>query len=117
MKKILGGLSFTTALFIFQACYGTPQDFGFDVHLEGVIKSKASLAPIKGIRITCPAQSSSFEFSDDAGRFSYWIQKSDKIEIIFEDVDAANNGNYMSKDTILTNVGDKVFLNIYLENR
>lgn len=116
IKKIIGGLSFTTALFIFQACYGTPQDFGMDVHVEGLVRSKTSGAPVKGIRVSGP-ESWQSEFTDDSGRFSLYFVKADKIEIKFDDVDAANNGNYLAKDTVLTNAGDEVFLNIYLENR
>jgi len=41
LKKIVGGLSFTTAPFVFQACYGTPQDSGPDAYKEGIVKSKS----------------------------------------------------------------------------
>jgi len=39
-KKILGGLSLTSALFIFQACYGTLHDMGLDIFIEGQVKSE-----------------------------------------------------------------------------
>jgi hypothetical protein len=32
-RKLLGGLSLTSALFIFQACYGTPHDMGLDIFI------------------------------------------------------------------------------------
>jgi hypothetical protein len=35
LRRVLGSLSLTTAAFIFQACYGTPQDFGLDVYISG----------------------------------------------------------------------------------
>ena len=46
IKKLIGGLSLTSTMFIFQACYGTPQDFGMDVLIEGQVKSKTSGLPI-----------------------------------------------------------------------
>ena len=35
-------------MFIFQAWYGTPQDFGLDLLVEGQVKSNTSELPIKG---------------------------------------------------------------------
>lgn len=34
-KKLVGGLCLTSAVFIFQACCGTPQAMGTDLLLEG----------------------------------------------------------------------------------
>ena len=42
IRKIIGGMSLTTAMFIFQACYGTPQDMGLDMLVEGQVKSLTS---------------------------------------------------------------------------
>jgi hypothetical protein len=36
---------------------------------------------------------------------------------LFEDIDLAQNGTFVNKDTVLTNVGEKVFLNIKLEEK
>ena len=52
IRKIIGGLSFTSAMFIFQACYGTPQDFESDLLIEGKVKAQATGLPIKGIRVS-----------------------------------------------------------------
>ena len=52
VRRIVGGLSFTSALFVFQACYGTPQDFGLDILLEGQVKSKSTGLPIQGIKVS-----------------------------------------------------------------
>ena len=42
IRQLITGVSFTSALFVFQACYGTPQDFGVDILVEGKVKSKSS---------------------------------------------------------------------------
>ena len=47
-RKIIGGLCLTSVAFVFQACYGTPQDFGNDLLIEGQVTSKISGLPIKG---------------------------------------------------------------------
>ncbi len=39
-RKIIGGLCLTSVAFVFQACYGTPQDFGNDLLIEGVRHNK-----------------------------------------------------------------------------
>ena len=39
-RKIIGGLFLTSVAFVFQACYGTPQDFGNDLLIEGVRHNK-----------------------------------------------------------------------------
>lgn len=54
--RLLRGASFTTALFIFQACYGTPQpdvllEEGGEAPMSFSVKSKVSGEPLAGIRI------------------------------------------------------------------
>lgn len=120
VKKIIGGLSFTTALFIFQACYGTPQDFGFDSYVEGIVKSKVTGLPVKGIRIllyAANAINNRYEYTDDKGYFSLFTEKGTDVKLRFDDADADENGLFATKDTTLYNVSYKVSLNIYLETR
>ncbi|HOI78276.1 MAG TPA: hypothetical protein PLI30_01590 [Petrimonas sp.] len=74
IRNIVGGLSFTTALFIFQACYGTPQDFGLDVFVEGKVVSKTTGEPIKGIKVS--AASLQHTVTDDKGMFSFYTVRS-----------------------------------------
>ena len=68
IRKLIGGLSFTTALFVFQACYGTPQDFGADVFIEGLVKSKKTGEPIKGIKVSV-ADNPQYQYTDEDGEF------------------------------------------------
>ena len=45
-RKLIGGLCLTSIAFVFQACYGTPQDFGSDLLIEGEVKAKSTGLPI-----------------------------------------------------------------------
>ena len=50
LRKIIGGISLTSVMFVFQACYGTPQDFGFDLLVQGQVKSKTSDCQLKELK-------------------------------------------------------------------
>jgi putative lipoprotein (rSAM/lipoprotein system) len=111
IRKIIGGLSFTTALFVFQACYGTPQDLRNDLLLEGQVKSKTSGAPIKGIKVSVPDYMQ-FQLTDENGSFSFYTGTKENLKVQFEDIDLALNGSFAQKDTIINPVSQKVFMNI-----
>ena len=114
IKKIIGGLSFTTALFIFQACYGTAQDFGLDLKIEGQVKSKSTGDPIKGIKVSVE-NSMQYEYTNEEGKFLFYAEIADKMKILFEDIDSSKNGLYINKDTILSDFNDHVYLDILME--
>lgn len=103
-------------IFIFQACYGTPQDLQYDVLVEGQVKSKTSGQPIKDIKVS-PANSTQYQRTDDAGKFSFYTQSEGRLELLFEDTDADLNGAFQDKDTILTNTYEKVWIDIKLEDQ
>jgi putative lipoprotein (rSAM/lipoprotein system) len=112
----LGGLSLTSALFIFQACYGTPHDMGLDIFIEGRITSQKTNLPVKGIRVTLEDKLQ-YEFTDTDGKFSLYTEAADSYKIICEDIDASQNGNFYAKDTILTAIVKKVYLYIRLQEK
>jgi hypothetical protein len=113
ITKLVGGLSFTSAMFVFQACYGTPQDFGLDVLIEGQVKSKITGSPIKGIKVSV-AENMQYDFTDDEGKFSFYTEPGNSLKIKFEDVDLAQYGTFVNKDTIPAITDKKVYLNITL---
>ncbi len=115
-RKILGGLSITSALFVFQACYGSVQDFGLDFLVEGKVKSKTSGLPIKGIKVSVN-ENMQYSLTDDNGRFSFYTELLDSLTIKFEDIDSSLNGLYNSKDTLLTGVESRVFLDIEMAEK
>ena len=117
VKRIIGGLSFTTALFVFQACYGTPQDFGADAYIEGVVKSKTTGLPVKGILVSVPEYQQNL-YTDADGGFSFYTVPDESCKITFRDTDAELNGAFMDKDTLLSVYeGDRVSLNIFLRDK
>lgn len=117
IRTIIGGLSFTSALFIFQACYGTPQDFEPDLLLEGQVKSQRTGLPIKGIKVSVP-DVSQYEFTDEDGRFSLYTWMNESLTVRFEDVDLTENGLYLPKDTLIKNIEGNITLQISLaENK
>ena len=114
IRNIIGGLSFTTVLFVFQACYGTPQDFGLDSFVEGKVVSKTTGEPIKGIKVS--ALKHQYEITDQNGKFSLYVPKSDGVTITFEDVDGAENGVFIKKDSVISTQKDRIYLDIKLES-
>jgi CarboxypepD_reg-like domain len=115
-RKLLGGLSLTSALFIFQACYGTPQDMGLDVLIEGQVKSEKTSLPVKGIKVSV-ADKMQLEYTNEDGKFSLYTETAGSYKIKFEDIDSNQNGLFVGRDTLLTNIDKNVFLNIALEEK
>lgn len=117
-KTIIGALSFSTALFVFQACYGTDRDFGLDILIEGKVVSKSSGKPIKGIKVAID-NSVQYQVTDENGNFSIYTEKTDSLKVLFEDIDSTQNGHYLTKDTIIRNFDDleKLFLDIKLSEK
>ena len=116
IRKIVGGLSFTSAMFIFQACYGTPQDFGNDILVEGQVKAKTSGLPIKGIKVSV-TENMQHEITDDNGRFSFYTEMYNSLSFQFQDIDSTQNGQYVDKDTVVTEITEDVYLEIMLEEK
>lgn len=122
-RKIIGGLCLTSIAFVFQACYGTPQDFGNDLLIEGQVKSKNTGLPIKGIKVSV-ADKVQYTNTDDNGKFSFYMEKIQNPKIKFTDVDSTQNILFSNKDTILVikdsvmrTLKPTVYLNIELENK
>ena len=117
-RKIYGGLCLTSIAFVFQACYGTPQDFGNDLLLTGQVNSKKTDLPIKGIKVSV-VDGIQYVPTDDAGKFSFYIGKTGSIRLKFEDTDADLNGSFQSKDTLVTTNKDveEINLTIQLEEK
>jgi len=122
-RKIIGGLCLTSIAFVFQACYGTPQDFGNDLLIEGQVKSKTTGLPVKGIKVSVAAREQ-YTSTDENGKFSFCVDKLKIAKMKFSDVDSTQNIWFSNKDTLITidetvlsAKESKVFLNIQLENK
>ena len=122
-RKIIGGLCLTSIAFMFQACYGTPQDIGQDLLIEGQVTSKTSGLPIKGIKVSVEERVQ-YANTDENGKFSLYMDKLQHAKIKFTDVDSTRNIWISNKDTLIT-ISDsvlrskqpKVYFNIKLENK
>jgi len=114
IKKLLGIFSVSTALFVFQACYGTPQDFNNDVLIQGIVKSNKSNLPIQGIQVK-DLNTNQYEYTDENGAFTFYTERIDTLKFMFEDIDSTQNGRFSPKDTIVTNIKDTIELNVLLE--
>src|SRR5690554_6966910 len=79
IRQIVGGLSLTSAMFVFQACYGTPQDFGLDLLIEGQVKSKTSGLPIKGIKVSV-ADNMQYTWTNEEGEFSFYTEMLEELD-------------------------------------
>ena len=108
---MIGGLSFGSALFIFQACYGTPQDMAFDMLVEGTVKSSATALPVKGIKVSVPETGSS-QITGEDGKYSLWTLVTASTRVSFEDTDLNTDGAFLKKDTLIDLPQDRVQLNV-----
>jgi hypothetical protein len=72
--------------------------------------------PVKGIRVSVDDRLQ-YEFTDTDGKFSLYTEASDSYKIKCEDVDASQNGSFYDKDTFLTVIVNKVYLNIALQEK
>ena len=116
MRKLIGGLSFGSALFIFQACYGTPQDLHSDMLVEGTVKSSATGLPVKGIKVSIPEMGNS-QITGEDGKYALWTLFTDSTWISFEDTDLTTDGAFLKKDTLIAIPQERVQLNVMLTPR
>lgn len=116
LRILVGGLSFTTALFVFQACYGMPQDMQDDIFVHGKIVSSTSSLPLNGIKVESALEENNV-ISDSQGEFAFYTPWTDSLKLTIKDTDPESDGSYISKDTVLLNPAREVFLNINLEEK
>lgn len=112
IRNIIGGLSLTSALFIFQACYGTMQDYGNDVHLTGKITSKNTGEALKGIKISIE-DDIQYGLTNDEGIFHMYIAPQDTIKLLFQDI--KDEKVYTDKDTTIIHFEQDININIKME--
>ena len=115
-RKLLAGISLTSVLFIFQACYGTPHDAQIDINIKGTVKSETTGLPIEGIKITAHHTSQTM-VTDTNGRFSFYTEMSNSYRLIFEDADSTVNGIFLTKDTVILNSENDIDFHVYLQEQ
>ena len=116
LRNIIRGLSFTSALFIFQCCYGTPQDLNSDIMVQGKVKSKTSGNPIEGVKVSV-TNNTQYEHTDKDGFFAFYTEAANTLTLKIEDIDDVQNGSYADKDTVLIETWENVYLEIEMEEK
>ncbi|MCK5821981.1 MAG: hypothetical protein KAH17_08840 [Bacteroidales bacterium] len=118
IKSIFGLFSLSTMLFVFQACYGTPQDFGQDILLEGKVISEGSENSIQNIEIRLQ-NLPQYTSSDSEGNFSMFCPRQDQYTFNFRDIDGEDNGSYTNLDSVikLDISENSLFLSVLLKDK
>jgi hypothetical protein len=116
IRSFLGLFSLSTMLFVFQACYGTPQDFGSDVLIEGVVKSESDNKTVQGIKVGFK-DLPQYTVSDQHGHFSLYCPEQEMYKLILTDEDKTLYGSYSETDTtILLGQGEnQIFINLMVK--
>ncbi len=116
IRSFLGLFSLSTMLFVFQACYGTPQDFGSDVLIEGVVRSESDNQTVQGIRIGF-MDMPQYTVTDKDGYFSLYCPEKEMYAFILQDEDKSRHGSYSEADTtILPGQGEnQIFVNLLVK--
>jgi len=116
-RGLLGGLSFGTALFVFQACYGTPQDMEFDdqIPVYGTIHSSSQGEALDSIRVW-DRETLQYGITNHRGEFEFWIPRRDSVWLRIEALEERSGPSFEPRDTLVTEPeGYGIELNLALE--
>ncbi len=102
-RKVFGFISFSAALFIFQACYGAPMDDQSDVVIQGTVKSDSTGQVVEGIKVTF-TESGQYVITDSSGTFHFYLPEQGDFAFRFEDSDSTENGSFNTYDTLIQGV-------------
>lgn len=115
-RTIFGVFSLSGIMFAFQACYGTPPDFGQDVLIKGKVTSAVNKAAVSGIKVLIN-QSGQYTQSAADGTFSIYCERMPEYNLTFSDTDGAQNGQHQMCDTTvqLADQAENLTVNIELK--
>lgn len=114
IQKLLGFFSISAVLFVFQACYGTPQDLEADVMIEGSVKNKTNLTPIPGLKVNVTnTNQSTYTLSD--GTFTIYVPALDTFHIQITDEDGNTNGAFKVFDTAVSPQNQMLKVDVLME--
>jgi len=100
IRQLIGFFSLTTLVFVFEACYGTPQDFGDDVEISGHVLSSADGQAIEGIKVQIQ-NNNYYVVTGTDGSFSIFTSPGQDYYLTFSDNNPDQYGNFVGKDTLL----------------
>ena len=115
-RTVFGIFSLSGIMFAFQACYGTPQDFGLDILIRGKVISAISKNAIPGIKVVIN-HSGQYSNTADDGTFNIYCESQQEYNVIFSDADGSQNGVYQPCDTTVlrSEQAEEIILNIELK--
>ena len=115
-RTVFGVFSLSGIMFTFQACYGTPEDFGQDILISGKVTSAAGQESISGIKVLL-SQSGQYAKTARDGTFAMYCEKMDEYNLAFSDTDGTENGQYQTCDTIvkLADQSERITINVELK--
>lgn len=116
VRRTLGALSLTGALFVFQACYGPPQDMGNDIYIYGTVKAKNTGLPIEGIKVHVDGEAQ-YVVTDSLGKYEMYVEQDSAYKISFEDIDSSLHGTFVTKDTIMKDGNGSINLDVMLDEQ
>jgi hypothetical protein len=97
-RAVFGIFSLSGIMFAFQACYGTPQDFGMDVLIKGKVTSAATKASLPGIKVQV-SDLGQYATTASDGTYAIYCERMPEFNLLFSDTDGALNGEYQACDT------------------
>ena len=112
-RFIIGTISFSTVMFIFQACYGTPKDFGIDTEISGKVNSNEDNSPIEGIKVSFD-NIPQYTYTDKNGEFTIFVSSQKTHKLNFED-NSSLNKKFINKDTLVKTKKGRLFLEIKMQ--
>lgn len=127
-KNLLTLFGISAVAFIFEACYGVPQDQLFPhIPVQGTVTDINSNAGIEGINIDLHINDEfiSTETTDSIGEFHFKnlrIGAENDLKFEFKDIDGTDNGSYQDLDTTITLTNNDVMsgskeINIQLKEK
>ncbi len=100
LRTVFGVFSLSGILFAFQACYGTPKDFGTDVLIQGRVTSVSTKASLANIRVDID-QTGQYTVTRSDGTFRMWCEQMREYRLIFSDEQTPRNNRYTCRDTVI----------------
>ena len=116
-RTIFGIFSLSGIMFAFQACYGTPKDFGQDVQIKGKVTSGSTKAALAGIRVEVD-QADQYTVTGSDGSYMMYCEQKREYRLIFSDQQTPRESRFNSRDTIIKTVStdhEMTVLNVDIE--
>lgn len=99
LRFLFGSFTATALMFVFQACYGMPNDTLY-IYVQGTVVSDVTGEPIPNIEVRSNTSSDTVR-TDEMGQFFITVPSRTIPNLTFKDIDQAENGQFAPLDTIL----------------